>query len=681
MNQGLLISLGGVSPPVVPGTPSAVYAVDYAPSVLNAALMEASHYEDIARINDISGNGHHLTKASSRDKLLKFEGIPYVFVNPITSGDEITIPASSLTNITGDMELELYARPVLWSGLTQKYMMSKTLGTFCWHLRAENNTLIFVWYTVGAVSHTAVSTANIPFADNTPGWIRVEYIQNTGSGQYSVIFRTSTDPPGTAPGAVVYTQLGVALTGVMTTGTQSAVNIIQIGSASIGSYYVARIYSAGSLAMQWRAVDTVQQFADVGPLSGGSQTGDAIYGADAHMILNGGGVLRTSLTGYSITTPFNVPANSKSGTFLRGAKKATNTAGVDTFGSGTFGGGPYSFHARESDGSVFTANQTHYYGAPTTVSWNGKLEVITEMLGSAGRIRYNGADIGSGAGIAYSPATGLTNFMMLFGTNRPVWERAGVWGGTLPSDETLELYLNPSGYNIVQTTISGSATRIQRKRTVTSATPVTFVLYFHGDGENQNSAYAAPAKNVVERLISDGCIVATTVAAGSGWGNAASMAIYKAVYDYVLANFNVVKVIFVGQSMGGLASLNLIAGGTVNVAGWYGISPVTNLADVYANGFSVPINTAYGITNPPTYATQTNGFDPNLKAASVFASVSIRMLASYTDGVISRSNNTDLMQTKCQGTSPSVTTLTFVGAHGSQASFLPDDISSFVAAV
>jgi len=229
-------------------------------------------------------------------------------------------------------------------------------------------------------------------------------------------------------------------------------------------------------------------------------------------------------------------------------------------------------------------------------------------------------------------------------------------------------------------TISGQLGRIRYVNSLNTTQPVKLVIYFHGSGTNQLNPFTdTGSKYIIDKLLSEGYIVATSEAHGNAWGNQASQDDYLALYNYIIANYNINDVVFVGHSMGGITSLNMIAKNAIPaVSRWYGIYPATNLNEAYfTEGFASAIETAYGFTGSANYAAATAGNDPQLYAGNAYANKKYTMTASAGDLTIIKTTNADLFNTKLTGASISSYIVTATGLHGDISHFIPKHIFSF----
>lgn len=230
-------------------------------------------------------------------------------------------------------------------------------------------------------------------------------------------------------------------------------------------------------------------------------------------------------------------------------------------------------------------------------------------------------------------------------------------------------------------TISGQPAIIKHVASVNATQPVKLVIYFHGSGTAQLNPFTdANSKYVIDKLLSEGHIVATSQAHGNAWGNQASQDDYLALYNYIIAAYNISDVIFVGHSMGGITSLNMIAKNTIPaVTKWYGIYPATNLYEAYyTEGFASAIETAYSFSGGANYAAATADNDPNVYAGSVYTGKKYTMTASPGDLTIIKTTNADLINTKFTGSNIDSTIVTASGIHGDISHFIPKHIAWFI---
>jgi len=229
-------------------------------------------------------------------------------------------------------------------------------------------------------------------------------------------------------------------------------------------------------------------------------------------------------------------------------------------------------------------------------------------------------------------------------------------------------------------TISGQPSIIKYVNSLNTTQPVKLVIYFHGAGTKQLDPFTDDSKILIDALLSKGYIVAHSQAHGDNWGSQTAQDDYLDLYNYIASAYNLSDVIFVGHSMGGLASLNMIAKNTISaVTKWYGVFPVTNLSEAYyTEGFSSPIEAAYGFSGSANYAAATSGNDPNLYSGSAYVNRKYAMTASSGDVLIFKATNSDLINSKLTGSGIYSYIISATGNHGDKSHFIPKSIVSFV---
>lgn len=210
-----------------------------------------------------------------------------------------------------------------------------------------------------------------------------------------------------------------------------------------------------------------------------------------------------------------------------------------------------------------------------------------------------------------------------------------------------------SGYTTVSTTSPATATPITVlvPHSYSSSVQTPLVIYFHGGGETQTAIVTGLLNQygVVSALTNAGFIVAGSASTGIyEYGAQPALDDYVDLYNYVVAHYNIGKVLFLSQSNGGMAGLNLFTQWTIpNVVAWAGIFPNCNLGWFYNDYPGGPgyVNPTYGITggNGQTYTNLTTGYDPALDPGLAFHNAYLRFYASPEDTVILKVDNSDVI--------------------------------------
>lgn len=97
-----------------------------------------------------------------------------------------------------------------------------------------------------------------------------------------------------------------------------------------------------------------------------------------------------------------------------------------------------------------------------------------------------------------------------------------------------------------------------------------------------------------------GWSIGSDFAQGNAWGDAKSVADYKTLITYMKTKLHAQRIVLLGASMGGLATLRLLRDGAADTAVL--VSPVTNLPTMYRIPKAVPeLRSIYG-KHPPRSA-------------------------------------------------------------------------------
>lgn len=189
------------------------------------------------------------------------------------------------------------------------------------------------------------------------------------------------------------------------------------------------------------------------------------------------------------------------------------------------------------------------------------------------------------------------------------------------------------------------------------------VVYHHGSGERERALLTDRLKaDVVRALLVAGYSIAASDARGNNWGSAAAVGDYRALVE-ALPDF--AAPVHFAQSMGGLTGLLSIGQG-ISAAGWFGIYPVCNLADMAAGPYAEAITDAGAVDNPLDLE------------SFAFAGLPMRFYASPEDTVVAKAENTDAMVALVASVAAEAEVVECRGDHGDPSHFQPDDVLAFV---
>lgn len=236
----------------------------------------------------------------------------------------------------------------------------------------------------------------------------------------------------------------------------------------------------------------------------------------------------------------------------------------------------------------------------------------------------------------------------------------------------------------VPTSTSTQAIRVELPKAYDSRQPAPLIIYCSGHGENAAAPFTDGLKKAfIQTLVDNGNIVASTDAHGDKYGNQTQLDDYLDLYRYVRDHYAIGPVILLGQSLGGLPALNILARRAIpGIAGAVFIYPITSLAAAYANpsglaAGSTEIDAAYGTP----YAIATAGFDPNTLAGSKFRGVPMRFYASPSDLTAIKATNSDVMAALVLPFTTEATVVACTGGHGDASHFQASDVQTFITRV
>jgi dienelactone hydrolase len=213
---------------------------------------------------------------------------------------------------------------------------------------------------------------------------------------------------------------------------------------------------------------------------------------------------------------------------------------------------------------------------------------------------------------------------------------------------------------------------------VRKRTPVVF--YHHGRNEDKSAPQTDTLKvALISHLIANGYAIFSISAHGNNWGSPAAQQDYIDAWAWLQTQMNVSRLVFLGQSMGGLTSLTLAARGVMPVSGWAGIYPACNLADMHATAlFTAEVRKAYGIADDGSdYDLKTSDQDPVKRIGIDFDGLPMRFYASDGDTIVNKSLNSDLMSKIVAGHASEYEVVGCAGEHGDPSHFQNDDLLSF----
>lgn len=257
---------------------------------------------------------------------------------------------------------------------------------------------------------------------------------------------------------------------------------------------------------------------------------------------------------------------------------------------------------------------------------------------------------------------------------------ASVWGGrhvsaaaTKPAATTRPVPATRAWTETVTKTKAGQLVLLLVPTGHDSAKPTPLVIYHHGAGENHTALLRDKLKaDLVKAMLAEGWLLAGADAHGENWGRPEVVADYADLYDHVRATHKVSAVLHLGQSMGGLSSLQTVAARQIPAAGWAGIYPVCSIENLHGLGrFAKIIEQAHG--GPGKWAPR----DPVGLPPESFKGVPMRFYASYGDTIVPQGPNTDAMAARVKAAAAECEVIECQGDHGHPSHFQSADLIAF----
>lgn len=172
------------------------------------------------------------------------------------------------------------------------------------------------------------------------------------------------------------------------------------------------------------------------------------------------------------------------------------------------------------------------------------------------------------------------------------------------------------------------------------------VVYAHGSGQTAESIRDRDHAHLMADLLNAGYVVASSDAAGNAWGNPASVQDYVDLVTEVRNTRKIGGVFVIGESMGGLPSLQLLDR-ISGVQAWVGIFPVTDARTV-------------------------DGAEATAAVAPVAVrntGVPLLMFASPDDTRVPKAQNADVFAATMRAKGATVSVVSTRGNHGDPSNF------------
>jgi len=161
--------------------------------------------------------------SSSTSKWVELDGV---------SGTYVSTPDSAAASVTGDITLIAWVAADDWSDqqiFVNKWTASGNQRSF--QFQSLSSALRVLLSSDGASSVNASSTASIPFANKTGGWVRASWSDSADA----VNFYTSNQPAGTPLSDISWVQLGDADVALSSSGIYDSTAVVEVGSGNVGT--------------------------------------------------------------------------------------------------------------------------------------------------------------------------------------------------------------------------------------------------------------------------------------------------------------------------------------------------------------------------------------------------------------------------------------------------------------
>lgn len=199
--------------------------------------------------------------------------------------------------------------------------------------------------------------------------------------------------------------------------------------------------------------------------------------------------------------------------------------------------------------------------------------------------------------------------------------------------------------------------------------PLGVALWFHGQTGGVDNRMDEPW---LQSLLRAGWIVASSDFHTASWGNEASTRDTALLARWATKQTGEPVRLFVSGSMGAAVSLNAITHGVPAPACWYAVKPAIDLTKMgNVPGATRIISAAYG--GEPVPADR----NPATQLSQLPIQTRYRMVSSYEDPWVIRTENTDKLASNLQSRGGDVSVLTVTGIHDDPSHFNARDLVDF----
>ncbi|MGG7462997.1 alpha/beta hydrolase family protein [Plantibacter sp. YIM 135347] len=209
------------------------------------------------------------------------------------------------------------------------------------------------------------------------------------------------------------------------------------------------------------------------------------------------------------------------------------------------------------------------------------------------------------------------------------------------------------------------------------AVPTPLVLYLHGHGGDVFTPFTGRAKNFETACVAAGWLFAAADGhSPSHFGAQPAIDAYLHLVATAREAFAIDRIVIMGESMGGLASLTILGRRLVpEVVAYVGVYPLTSVAEASATSeeWAAQIRASYDIApDGSDAAVRTDGHSPVLAPLESFRDVPFLFFASPEDTVVSASANTHAFAARIAPVAGCVEVVATAGEHGDASTFTAD---------
>lgn len=191
------------------------------------------------------------------------------------------------------------------------------------------------------------------------------------------------------------------------------------------------------------------------------------------------------------------------------------------------------------------------------------------------------------------------------------------------------------------------------------------VVFLHGWGQTRWSLLARREEASVANAVSEaGFTVLAANAKGKAWGDAASLADYRTLIEQAQAKYKLHDVFLMGESMGGLATMQL-ARTLPDVRAATAWFPVCDIRTMRETRFQATIRSAWRGTSRAAIAPVEVGDTPLI------------VWASPADTVVTASSNAAVCVAEAKAAGADVTYFHTTGEHGDPSNYQPAAVTTF----